>query len=370
MPPTTRSPSRRQRPSRSAARRRRRRPRGADHPAPAAMYTASSMPAGLPQYRSATPPPSLRRNTTWASSAPPSPPTRRASRSSTSRGWVARAAGGCGPGVCVGSALGRGSRQQPGRPWCCCWCGRAWVDSSPWPLSLRGSRRLLSGLCGLHLLPGLVQGDGAAGLQDQIMGAPAPAPAPALWLAGRGRRARRLWLPAARVQGPCRWGARLHSLQRRDLPQPLPLPLPPLQMWKSPNGTIRNILNGTVFREPIVASNVPRLVPGWTMPIVVGRCALGGGGGGAAGAVQCLQPAGWPARLAWPPRPCRAWRAGTPSGTSTAPPTWSWSSRASWSWSSARRTAARPSTGRSTTSRARVGAPGGRSCTQQQHPAP
>ena len=43
-------------------------------------------------------------------------------------------------------------------------------------------------------------------------------------------------------------------------------------MWKSPNGTIRNILNGTVFREPIVVSNVPRLVPGWTKPIVVGRC--------------------------------------------------------------------------------------------------
>ena len=36
------------------------------------------------------------------------------------------------------------------------------------------------------------------------------------------------------------------------------------QMWKSPNGTIRNILNGTVFREPIICKNVPRLVPGWT----------------------------------------------------------------------------------------------------------
>lgn len=45
----------------------------------------------------------------------------------------------------------------------------------------------------------------------------------------------------------------------------------PSQMWKSPNGTIRNILNGTVFREPIVISNIPRLVPGWTKPIVVGR---------------------------------------------------------------------------------------------------
>ena len=47
-----------------------------------------------------------------------------------------------------------------------------------------------------------------------------------------------------------------------------------LQMWKSPNGTIRNILNGTVFREPIVISNIPRLVPGWTKPIVVGRWVL------------------------------------------------------------------------------------------------
>jgi isocitrate dehydrogenase len=46
-------------------------------------------------------------------------------------------------------------------------------------------------------------------------------------------------------------------------------------MWKSPNGTIRNILNGTVFREPIVIKNIPRLVPGWTKPIVVGRHAYG-----------------------------------------------------------------------------------------------
>jgi isocitrate dehydrogenase len=46
-------------------------------------------------------------------------------------------------------------------------------------------------------------------------------------------------------------------------------------MWKSPNGTIRNILGGVVFREPIVISNVPRLVPGWTDPIVVGRHAFG-----------------------------------------------------------------------------------------------
>ncbi len=47
------------------------------------------------------------------------------------------------------------------------------------------------------------------------------------------------------------------------------------KMWKSPNGTIRNILGGVVFREPIICSNVPRLVPGWTKPIVIGRHAHG-----------------------------------------------------------------------------------------------
>ncbi|UXU73860.1 MULTISPECIES: NADP-dependent isocitrate dehydrogenase [unclassified Paracoccus (in: a-proteobacteria)] len=47
------------------------------------------------------------------------------------------------------------------------------------------------------------------------------------------------------------------------------------QMWKSPNGTIRNILGGVIFREPIICRNVPRLVPGWTKPIVVGRHAYG-----------------------------------------------------------------------------------------------
>lgn len=46
-------------------------------------------------------------------------------------------------------------------------------------------------------------------------------------------------------------------------------------MWKSPNGTIRNILNGTVFREPIIIKNIPRLVPGWKQPIVIGRHAFG-----------------------------------------------------------------------------------------------
>ena len=47
------------------------------------------------------------------------------------------------------------------------------------------------------------------------------------------------------------------------------------QMWKSPNGTIRNILGGTVFREPIILKSIPRLVPGWKNPIVIGRHAFG-----------------------------------------------------------------------------------------------
>ena len=47
------------------------------------------------------------------------------------------------------------------------------------------------------------------------------------------------------------------------------------QMWRSPNGTIRNILDGTIFREPIICKNIPRLVPGWTQPIVIGRHAFG-----------------------------------------------------------------------------------------------
>lgn len=46
-------------------------------------------------------------------------------------------------------------------------------------------------------------------------------------------------------------------------------------MWLSPNGTIRNILGGTVFREPIMCKNIPRLVPGWTKPIIIGRHAHG-----------------------------------------------------------------------------------------------
>src|SRR3954465_6215990 len=47
------------------------------------------------------------------------------------------------------------------------------------------------------------------------------------------------------------------------------------KMWKSPNGTIRNILGGVIFREPIIISNTPRLVPGWTKPIIIGRHAHG-----------------------------------------------------------------------------------------------
>ena len=47
------------------------------------------------------------------------------------------------------------------------------------------------------------------------------------------------------------------------------------KMWRSPNGTIRNVLGGTIFREPIIMKNVPRLVPGWTQPIIVGRHAFG-----------------------------------------------------------------------------------------------
>ena len=47
------------------------------------------------------------------------------------------------------------------------------------------------------------------------------------------------------------------------------------EMWRSPNGTIRNILGGTIFREPIICKNIPRLVPGWTQPIIVGRHAFG-----------------------------------------------------------------------------------------------
>jgi len=46
-------------------------------------------------------------------------------------------------------------------------------------------------------------------------------------------------------------------------------------MWKSPNGTIRNYLNGTVFREPILCNNIPKLIPQWKKPIIIGRHAFG-----------------------------------------------------------------------------------------------
>ncbi len=62
------------------------------------------------------------------------------------------------------------------------------------------------------------------------------------------------------------------------------------KMWKSPNGTIRNILNGTVFREPIVLSNIPRLVPGWTQPIVVGRWGVGSSAVGEGTSEHCSIP--------------------------------------------------------------------------------
>ena len=46
-------------------------------------------------------------------------------------------------------------------------------------------------------------------------------------------------------------------------------------MWRSPNGTIRNIIGGTVFREPIICKNIPKLVPSWTDPLIIGRHAFG-----------------------------------------------------------------------------------------------
>ena len=105
------------------------------------------------------------------------------------------------------------------------------------------------------------------------------------------------------------------------------------KMWKSPNGTIRNILGGVIFREPIVCRNIPRLVPGWTKPIIIGRHAYGdqyratdflvpGKGklkmvfepadGGALSSTRCsISPA-----AAWPWR-CIIWR--TASAISPAP---------------------------------------------------
>ncbi|HET8589297.1 MAG TPA: NADP-dependent isocitrate dehydrogenase [Nakamurella sp.] len=69
------------------------------------------------------------------------------------------------------------------------------------------------------------------------------------------------------------------------------------KMWKSPNGTIRNILGGVIFREPIVISNIPRLVPGWTKPIVIGRHAFGD----QYRATDVKIPAGGTVTLTWSP---------------------------------------------------------------------
>ncbi len=107
------------------------------------------------------------------------------------------------------------------------------------------------------------------------------------------------------------------------------------EMYRSPNGTIRNILGGVIFREPIVISNIPRLVPGWTKPIIIGRHAFGDqyradrhGGAGRGHAHAHLHAEGrlradrdrrvrLPGRAAWP------WRCTTStsrSATSRAPP--------------------------------------------------
>ncbi|KGL94274.1 hypothetical protein N301_06767, partial [Charadrius vociferus] len=99
------------------------------------------------------------------------------------------------------------------------------------------------------------------------------------------------------------------------------------KMWKSPNGTIRNILGGTVFREPIICKNIPRLVPGWTKPITIGRHAHG----------DQVSPMRWLLRRGgiWrlPPDPAqrsalplavqshrlRGWRGGYPMGVPALP---------------------------------------------------
>jgi isocitrate dehydrogenase len=73
-------------------------------------------------------------------------------------------------------------------------------------------------------------------------------------------------------------------------------------MWKSPNGTIRNILGGTVFREPIICKNVPRLVPGWTKPIVIGRHAFGD----QYRATDFVVPAAGKLEISWTPKDCAA----------------------------------------------------------------
>lgn len=113
------------------------------------------------------------------------------------------------------------------------------------------------------------------------------------------------------------------------------------KMWKSPNGTIRNILGGTVFREPIICKNIPRLVPGWTKPITIGRHAHGD-------QVSLLRrlPAPWDVEQLLPgsaPQLC-------PAPCSTKPPTSWWASRGRSRWSSRQRMAAGHRSGRCTTS--------------------
>lgn len=74
----------------------------------------------------------------------------------------------------------------------------------------------------------------------------------------------------------CQWRRASHpgpNARRVSLTAPAEFKLK--KMWKSPNGTIRNILGGTVFREPIICKNIPRLVPGWVKPITIGRHAHG-----------------------------------------------------------------------------------------------
>src|SRR5208282_3913034 len=68
---------------------------------------------------------------------------------------------------------------------------------------------------------------------------------------------------------------RVKGIRDRKIMQLISVEFNLKQMWRSPNGTIRNILNGTVFREPIVIPRIPRLIPGWKQPIVIGRHAFG-----------------------------------------------------------------------------------------------
>src|SRR5260370_1353470 len=106
------------------------------------------------------------------------------------------------------------------------------------------------------------------------------------------------------------------------------------EMWKSPNGTIRNILGGVIFREPIICKNVPRLVPGWTKPIITARArpsvslsARWWGGGRALGPGSSGWPTKPPARAARPapagggcgPRGWSARRRRPPAGTPREP---------------------------------------------------